>query len=91
MHLYDSRLRWVAGGPVLPGLPESVLAMRVACCAAQMPPDPPDPPEGFHGRPAFYRIGDHGDIRPLPVPRLGRSGLVFTEEAIDVYGQVQET
>lgn len=69
--LYDQERRWV-GSYDIPGGRAAVLAAVVAE-VAKLPADSLDPDERranrTGGRPAFFRFGSAGDLRPLPAVR----------------------
>jgi len=69
--IYDQDNRWIAGGRLIDGLTRDEALRRVAALAATLPDDPPTYHErgnlpGRCGKPARYRFGSSGDIRPLP-------------------------
>jgi len=71
LSIYDQDNRWIAGGRLVDGLTRDEALRRVAALAATLPADPPTYHERRNlpsrcGKPARYRFGTAGDIRPLP-------------------------
>ncbi len=88
LSIYDQDNRWVMGGRLIDGLTRGEALRRVAAFAATLPADPPTYHErgslpGRTGKPARYRFGTSGDIRPLPAPGDAQIGEVFASDMRD--------
>lgn len=68
--LYDQDRRWMAGGPLLPGLTLDEALRRVALAALTLPPDPETWAERMHRRDLRPALYSHGRVKLRPIPAL---------------------